>query len=187
MSVLKVNNIQNIATDGIIVDGVVQPAALPSGSVLQVVQTVKTNTQASSVATTNVVLVENLDGAITPVSSSSSILVTFNLSVAISDSLVFGAILYRNGSPLSGAINASPGSRKAATTGTQNSGTRGVNSISMSFLDTSPAVGLNTYQVYLFHESGVTRTIFVNRDNDNIDTNVYGYYVSSITLMEIAG
>lgn len=188
MSVLRVNNIDTAGLLDVVTNGVVEKRALPSGSVLQVVQVVKTDTQASSVASQGTVTINGLSAEITPSSTSNKILVTFNVSAAVGTAaLALHAVLVRNGTPRTGAINASPGSRRAATTGIQSINGRGVQNMAMTFLDTVTDLSTNTYTISLSHNSGSTQTVVVNRDVDNINDLSHAYYISSITLMEIAG
>ena len=77
MSLLKVNSVQDLGADPVVTNGVVERLALPSGSVLQVVQattTTSTTTTSSSYVNTS------LSASITPSSTSSKVLILCSIS-----------------------------------------------------------------------------------------------------------
>ena len=73
MSLLKVNSLQDLGADAVVTDGVIVSSALPTGSILQVVSTTKTDTFTST--STSMVDITGLSATITPSSTSSKILV----------------------------------------------------------------------------------------------------------------
>lgn len=162
--------------------GSIPKAALPSGSILQVVSTTKTDTFSASVATTAVSGdVTGLTASITPQASSSKILVSVHLSAAV-DATVYSA-LYRDGSIILRGDAA--GSRQRVATAMIGNA---------FFLTTTPIVYLDspastsslTYSVRLSHSSNSTVTVYVNRGPTDTDNGQTGRYASTITLMEVA-
>jgi hypothetical protein len=82
MSTLKVNNVEDLGSDPVVTNGVIEKAALPSGSILQVVQVVKDDTFSTS--STSAVDVTGLSATITPSATSSKVLVLLDVAWAMS-------------------------------------------------------------------------------------------------------
>jgi hypothetical protein len=76
MSLLKVNSLQDLGADPVITNGVLAKSALPSGSILQILETQKT-TSFSTTSTTSV-NITGLEVTITPNSASSKFLIIVN-------------------------------------------------------------------------------------------------------------
>jgi hypothetical protein len=165
------------AVDGTILTSASQSipsAALPAGSVLQVIQTVKTDTFSTSSGTFTDIT--DLSATITPTSATSKILisvVSFTGANSVSALTVFN--LVRNSTNIS----------QPATTPTFN-GTAGcfiaisdnVFPFSISFLDSPATTSATTYKVQIRTNAG---TVFINRRN-TLDC----AFTSTITVMEIA-
>lgn len=164
-------------------------ANMPSGTVLQVASTVKADTFTTTSATFTDVT--GLSVAITPTSTASKILVAVstNAVVVSGTSAAFGALL----NVLRGSTNlinpTSPGSRQRAISKTNN---QGLNSagyystpVNFTFLDSPATTASTTYKVQAA-STGAT-TLYLNRLSSD-DDNANGVrFVSTITVMEIAG
>ena len=192
MSTLKVNNLQDLGADAVVTNGVIEKAALPSGSILQVVSTIKTNTFSTS--TSNALEdVTGLSATITPSSTANKVLVTVSLSGMSSSNRNGYAVVLRDSTSV--AIGDAGGSRPRATINLNNpSGGTDINNSmvaptqTVSFLDSPNTTSAVTYKVQVFASTFVSSNIInVNRTtNDNDD--VRGVRsVSSVTLMEVAG
>lgn len=169
--------------------GTVPTARLPTGSILQVVNVIKTDV--FSTATTSFVDITGLSATITPISSSSKIMVTVSLGrVGQGDggggphSVAFR--LDRNGTSV--FIGDASGSRARATF-TTSTGYNGDHSHAYTFtgVDSPATTSSLTYKLQMFTQSNGTG--YINRgkvDADNGES--YANRTSStITLMEIAG
>jgi hypothetical protein len=146
-------------------------AALPTGSVLQVVNALY-STQVSTTSTSFVTT--NLTATITPISASSKILVVYALGdvgcIPPSDGAAFA--LYKNGSaigqPLYSRVNYND---------TSASETQMITAVSGSYYDSPSSTSALTYAIFVRNNSGGGTTTQVFRDGTQ----------GSITLMEIAG
>jgi hypothetical protein len=146
-------------------------AALPTGSVLQVVQ----GTLSTTFSTTNTTLTDTgLSASITPTSSSSKILVVVNLNGVHNSTTNYNVYytLLRNSTNLT---NISNGSGWGIRSG-QNSGRWGSDSI--TYLDSPSTTSSTTYKVQIASEGGGT-TVYI------CDVNSFSA-LSTITIMEIA-
>ena len=149
-------------------------AALPTGSVLQVVNTdYQTETSLTSASATEIT---GLATSITPTSSSSKILITGTLQVGTNTNT--GAIfqLYR------GATLIGRDPFKWFFLGNSSLGNDAGGTISWSFLDSPATTSSTTYKVYWKCDNGA-QTIYLNRTAAGT-TNEKGS--SQITLMEIS-
>jgi hypothetical protein len=158
--------------------------------VLQVVQTVKADVYTVS-STTSYTEITGFNATITPISTSSKILVLVNMGIACatdgaSRSAAFR--LHRNGSEVTAAKGNSDGNRigswfRITNVPDANHGT----SASASYLDSPNSTSALTYSVYVDVENGITFYLNMTRGNLN-DSDAYGTRtMSTITLMEIAG
>jgi hypothetical protein len=158
--------------------------ALPSnvigaGAVLQVVQTVKTDT--FSTASTSLVDITGLSVSITPTSASSKILVSYFLGVVdAGDVAIMGVALLR-GSTVIGS-GATAGSRISTSTGQVSDANRG-SSQSFMFLDSPATTSSTTYKLQMFTHNN---TAYVNRTSSDTDSAQYFRAASTITVVEIA-
>ena len=151
------------------------------GKLLQVVQTVKTDTWSSS-TTTSWVDITGLNVSITPASSSNKVLVNVHISTSnyslASFRLVRGSTVIAVGDSLGG-------NRIQATMGAlsfQRDGNR-VNSASISFLDTPSTTSSTTYKLQAWTYSG---TQYINRSYANYNYNYSSSSISTITASEIS-
>ena len=214
MSTLKVDTILSADTptvnftDGLNVSGIVTATSvtattytgitstsLPAGSVIQVVQNTKTDTASASAG---LAVVMNFDStfsqAITPSSSSNKIEVNFNLSVALSsnDDLMMFRLRRKIGSGSFADVTDAVGDTAASRFRCMHAVDSGVNTykmptINLNFLDSPSTTDAVTYSFSVAHDSGSTRTFYLNRGEN--DTSSYAYVargMSSIILREVA-
>jgi hypothetical protein len=157
------------------------PAAIATGKVLQVVQTVKTDT--FSTTATSYTAVTGVSVAITPSSSSSKILVMVAISLGTS-SYTAHYSLRRGGTDILLADAASNRARTTAVASPTDSSSDRTQPLAGMFLDSPSTTSATTYKIQI---SGDT-TVYVNRPS-NFDSTVASVQrtagSSSITVMEI--
>ena len=162
--------------------GTVPDANAPSGSVIQVVQTVKTDT--FSTASGTFTDVTGLSVSITPSSASSKILVLYTL-VATADPANSGVIgrLVRDSSAI--FIGDAASNRPRATMSNSSFNNYGFVLMSGQYLDSPNSASALTYKMQIFNSGGSTS--YVNRSQNDRDTSSSDpRLASSITVMEIA-
>jgi hypothetical protein len=150
-----------------------------SGKVLQVVQTVKTDTFTST--STSFIDITGLSVSITPSSASSKVLVlvsltltgTFNATVAVAQLLRGGTTIY--------AGDAS-GSRSPGFASNMPASTDNVNVSPGIYLDSPATTSSTTYKIQGLTSTG---TFFVNRTSGDANASYTVRGVSSITAIEI--
>ena len=163
-------------------------SALPSGSVIQVKSTSKTDT--SIKGNVQSYDIPGLSVSITPTSALSQIFIIFNLNAHSSGS--FGGDVVR-------LIRDSTNICIADTAGSRISGSNAVvrhengdnfdyagESIVNSFLDTPGDTNAHTYKVNLYDDTA-NNTVWINRDRPSSDGSGWRRSVSTITVMEIVG
>ncbi len=158
-----------------------------AGAVLQVVQTVKTDT--FSTQSTSYVDITGLSCSITPSSSSSKILVLTNISIQSQNAHGGGMILLRNGTAINQA-DAASNRRRSSFSGHGFTGDASGESMMQlavigTYLDSPNSTSSVTYKVQVVNNG--TETQYINFQRDDSDNNDRTRCVSSITLMEIAG
>jgi hypothetical protein len=178
----------NIA-DGTIVNGDIHSGAAIAGTkvegsfgkVLQVVQDNKTDTWTTT-AGPAWSSIGGLQVDITPASSSSKMLVSFDITTACANGQRYGLRLHRNGSWIDLADVS--GSRTRATStgdGRASSGTD--RNISITFLDEPNTSSNVTYNVYAACEN--SSLLCVNRSYSHGEASTVFVGTSSLTVMEI--
>ena len=182
MALIKLNN-QSLSA--------VTSAGLPSGTVLQVQSTTKTDTFTANLGTT-FVAITGLSVSITPSSTSSKILIMSNLFVGSNADNFFHFRLYRNGSNLSGATGDADGVRARDYSYNYLTATSGETYIALTqslpnYLDLPATTSSLTYQIYVGDPNSGGNPIYINRikRDDNAVYEPRG--ISTITAMEIAG
>jgi hypothetical protein len=156
-------------------------ANLPTGSVLQVVQTVKSDT--FSTTSTSFTDITGLSVSITPTSASSKILVIYSVMTGASNSQPTYIRLVRNSTAI--AIGDSAGSRTQVTT--SSFATNNNNQIdiqNMNFLDSPATTSSTTYKLQIQSDNSSTQVVNRCVRDDNASYDSRG--VSTITVMEIA-
>jgi hypothetical protein len=161
--------------------------------VIQVVQTVKTDTFSASVAGLGGISgdVTGLTVSITPSTNTAKVLVTVCINIAgASDTISEFVVLYRNGSALTGATGDAAGSaqRVSAATVQKVGGTGYSSMVTFSYLDSPASTSAQTYSVRLQHarDGSATRTIYVNQTSSTATTADIGRTASTITAIEVA-
>lgn len=160
-------------------------SALPTGSVLQVVQTAKTDT--FSTTSTSFTDITGLSVSITPTSSSSKILVMFNGMIGNSDATSSSTIvrLVRNSTAI--CVGDASGSRTQASSASWTaSGSvqdRIVGQMNNTFLDSPNTTSATTYKLQILAGGA---TAYVNRGGYDASEARVPVTASTITVMEIA-
>ena len=159
---------------------VIPKSALPTGTVLQVVSTTKTDT--FSMSSTTFGDVTGLSVSITPTSATSKILVISNLNWGGSASDIFLCRLLRDSTVISAGNVASNRSPSFASMRTANADNMVTSSV--TFLDSPTTTSATTYKVQV--RVGGGDTVYVNRNANDTDVSAFPRTVSSITVMEIS-
>jgi hypothetical protein len=156
-----------------------------AGTVLQVVQATKTDSYSASVSSGGESGdVTGLSCSITPSNTSNKILVTFAVNVGCIANQFVGYQGYVNGSLV--AVGDASGSRKRTTAQSREIRSDDMVTIGMSFLHSPSSVSQQTYTIRLWHGSGGSQTLCVNRNFNDVDANYSGRGVSTITAQEIS-
>jgi hypothetical protein len=161
--------------------GTIAAARLPTGSVLQVISTAKTDTFTASLSGTYADIT-GMSVNITPTSASNKILVTVNLgTVAASNNSAIQIL--RDSTPI--AIGDAATSRTRATMADGNSSGANGGPMSFAFLDSPATTSATTYKVQIW--AGVSATnVYVNLGSQD---GAFAYRfrtASTITVMEIS-
>ena len=167
------------------IDGSALTGMPAGGKVLQVIQTIKTDTFTTSARNDNPASITGLSATITPSSTSSKILVMFNIgmignSVGNSEALT----LRRNSTDIS-IGDASGSIRRASITSADNDSGHAGYSVGHQYLDSPSTTAATTYGVTIGGNGSVT--IYVNKSARDITTDGFNdnRSVSTITVMEI--
>jgi len=172
----------NAVTAGKLASGV-------GGKILQVVYDQKTDTASNSLASQAWWSIYNagLQVSITPSSASNKILLMAQLTFAEGSGQIYMLRFEKNGAEITDIIGDASGSRQRCTSLEDNmdtgSGGRTTNLIAqVSAGDTNSRI----YNVAIRHSSGLTRTMYLNRNNSDADNHGNGRAISTITAVEIA-
>lgn len=158
-----------------------------AGNVLQVVQTVKTDTATITVTTSANADIPGMSVSITPSSASNKILVMGQVLFSLVSSDISGLVLVRD-STLVGVGDAN-GNRNRNTSGqyTGAGASNNATTVPIIFLDSPATTSSTTYKLQLSRAFSGTTTYYLNR-NARYDNATYdGTYMSSIIVMEVAG
>jgi len=163
---------------------------LPSGSaggVIQIRQTFKTDTFSESVNTRTDSTSIPFTATITPTRSDSKILVQVILNVGASNDGDLSIKLTRGGSVITGAIgdSASNRIRVTATAAVFNVNRQG--QIFANYLDSPASTSTQTYGFKFRHAENGSMTCYLNRNDNDGDSDLIQRPTSSITLYEISG
>ena len=165
---------------------------LPSGSfggIIQVKQKVITGTYSESVPPGNSGPYGNIvdSESITPTRSDSKILIMMNLNVGASNDGNLSVTLHRNGSVISGAIGADPGSRTPVTATEFTSSTSRQIQMNVTYIDSPASTSAQTYGFKFSVAENGNMNCYLNRDN-NFGTSYHTQKpISTITLIEVSG
>lgn len=165
-----------------ITTGTLPRAQLPTGSVLQVLQTVKTDT--FSVTGQTFTDITGLSVSITPTSATSKILVTFTTAISNQNGAYSGGVrLMRNSTSI--YVGDAAGSRAQSSNWAFQYYYWEVGNLTNTFLDSPATTSATTYKLQLV--SGYAgQTVYINRSYIDSDDLGQSRYPSSITVMEIA-
>lgn len=173
-----------ITANNISVGRIVTPSVMPANSILQIVQSVKTDTSStSSYAWSDI---SGLSVTITPISTTSKIYVMYHTNLSIAAGAYSGGIkLVRNSTDI--YLGDAAGSRNRSSnwlySDYYNYATWGAPG---AFLDSPATTSAVTYKLQMISGyAGVT--VYVNMNYINGDNTYSGRYPSQITVMEIAG
>ena len=155
-----------------------------TGKILQVLETVKTDTASNSFST-SVWEPTFLRQSITT-TGSNKVLIHGQVSLCYDSSgnaIRIG--LMKDESLVSGAVGDTSNSNRRATAESRAGAQYAMTTISFSYLD-SPSAGTHEYHFQISHSSGGNRTVYINRVYDgNTDSSV-GRAISLIRCMEVA-
>ena len=159
----------------------------PKGSVLQVVSTTKTDTFSASTASEAFTAITGLAATITPVATSSTILVRVMLHASRDPGAGDAFFRMKRGATVVGVGDA--GSSRPQLTGATLSSdvTDAITGAGIEFEDSPSTTSATTYSVELFNSSLVTRNLYCNRTAGDSDNSSGARPISTITLMEVAG
>jgi len=163
------------------------PAGAGAGKVLQVVNTVKTDTFTTT-STSNTV-VTGLTATITPSSTANKVLVLASCYIiGQANGTRYPMFIGKNGTVISGAVATGAGSKVAAAFGSVTDSSNGHTACaSVEFLDSPATTSATTYSVMTRLIDGATSIPSVNLGSNDTDSLNHARPVSSITLMEIEG
>ena len=154
--------------------------AAGGGKVLQVVSTTKTDTFTTSSASWTDLT--GLTVSITPSSTSSEILVSYDIGMSNTNSTYRAyARLVRGSTGI--AVGDSAGSRQQCTSMMRPAANNAYAQSSITYLDSPATTSATTYKVQIGSFNG--NTVTVNRDGDDTDFSEGARMASSITVMEI--
>ena len=163
--------------------------AMPTGHISQTVSTTKTDTFTYSASSVGYADVTGLAATITPMSTSSKILVQVNINFS-SNYRYSAAILLRGSTQVGGGT--AVGNRPSVSVSSEDNQDETndeyiMRNSSFQFLDSPSTTSATTYKVQIGNTHETNSTVFVNR-SENDSNAAYGHRGSStITLMEVAG
>jgi hypothetical protein len=170
--------------------GTLPSARLPSGTILQVVSTTKTDTWSETTSGAGGVTndVTGFTATITPRSSSSRILILIQTSFSSSNmGHNINTNLYRNGSQI--ALADANGVQLRATTGQgqANQSTENMTNSNVNFVDSPATASSITYSIRFSTGLAGSNTVYLNRSAGDGQLTWIARGTSTITVMEIAG
>tara|TARA_R100000773_G_C4167089_1_gene82393 strand:- start:63 stop:596 length:534 start_codon:yes stop_codon:yes gene_type:complete len=175
LSTLKVTNLQKL-------DG----STFPVGKIGQVLQTTVTDTSSYSLSSDASADITGLSVSITPSSTSSKILITTSVTGSRSgDFPILTMFIKRDGTKIGSGVDS--GNRFGATASNVivQSDANSFTTVGNQFLDSPSTTSAVTYQIALNNNSGASRTLYVNRTEDDTDAVGTVRGISTITVMEV--
>jgi len=156
-----------------------------SGNILQVLQATKSDTTSTN---SNAFVSTGLEATITPINSSSKILVTvvFSYGAGADANSLFQ--LHRDSTAIH--LGDAAGNRIRTSIGTsyQNTGTSGLENGTINALDTPATASPITYKLmFAKGNTGTSGPVYLNMSAQDVDNDLNKRSISSITLMEVAG
>ena len=177
MSTIKTNQIQTTAG---------KPILNSTGSILQVVQTIKTDTFSTSASGDTAIT--GLSASITPSSTSSKILIMYSINYDSTRGNSGGGFrIYRGATRLTGAEGTGSGSRYTVTGdfGANANGDQSGMHRSFTYLDSPSTTSPLAYQIYIFQDTN-SFTTHINRARTDANDADDPRMSSTITLMEVS-
>jgi len=175
-----------ITTDDIAASAITRAKMGYAGAILQVVSTTKTDT--FSTASASMTDVTGLSVSITPVSTSSKILILLSLNLVGTNGVTNAAYQLMRGSTAICIGDAASSRPQVSGMVVYTPDSNGYATISGNFLDSPSTTSATTYKVQIVSGSGASGTAYVNRTQN--DTNAANFYnsrgASTITVMEVA-
>ena len=163
--------------------------SMPAGSVIQVVQQIKTDTQDFGSISQGAETAIPFVASITPSSSGNKILVQMMITMDMSTTHGTFATAKKTtgGTTTEPAIGDAASNRHRVTTGTSDNATSTLRNINIFFVDTAGTTNQIDYGFTLSHNDNNPVTIYLNYHGGDSDYSYNGRGVSSIVLTEIAG
>ena len=156
------------------------------GKILQVVQTVE-NERRSNVTTQNSYWTQStLNTSITPSATSSKVLVEaqFMVGISVNNRHVYAAI-YRDSTQI-GQSSSSGNNIISVTSGVNMHADYVMAPLYVKFLDSPNTTSSTTYSFRFYHNQTGTATIYLNRAGSVTDRAEDAYFISTVTLSEVA-
>jgi len=160
--------------------GQIVQAVVGTGKILQVVSTAKTDTFTTT--STSYTDVTGLSVSITPISTTSKILVFAQISGADAFGTSAGWVQLVRGSTAID-VGDTAGSRISVSGQFSSPYSSALNSISLSFLDSPATTSATTYKIQARTYSG---SVYVNRSQSDSDSSTFARGASNITVMEVS-
>jgi len=175
-------------------DGTILTTNSSVGKILQIVQTVKTDTFSFAASatgnTSGGVSGAAISASITPSSTSNKVLIRGVLSVSASNNNRIAIVIYADGTEISGSTGDAAGSRSRVATGGQlisSAATAQQLMIGHEFLHSPSSTSSVTYSYRLVNlDSTASRTLYLNRGAGDSDVAHHFRSTSIITLEEVA-
>ena len=185
-------SITGLAQGGIDGDKVVTSAAQPANSVIQVLSDTVTDEASFAVGANNYYSLANqgLSVTITPSSASNKILIYGQVCLCREGSNsteVMNIYILKDNNKLTGAVGDADSNRTQVTSGVPASSSTMVNGAPFHFLDTAGNTNARTYSIGCSHDSGSSKTMYLNRGEEDQDNSYRYRSISVITAMEIKG
>ena len=168
-----------IVDTDMLASGAITAAALPTGSILQVVQGTP-KTDGFSSAATDYTNITGLSASITPSSTSSKVLVCFNIGQHdVNTASIVHYRITRGGSAISGALGTIASAVPSTISATLNPD-RG-EGMSMTYLDSPSTTDETTYQIQGYASGSDTLSVNFRQGSSHLSS------ISTVILMEVAG
>tara|TARA_Y100000768_G_scaffold184444_1_gene138095 strand:+ start:325 stop:855 length:531 start_codon:yes stop_codon:yes gene_type:complete len=123
---------------------------------------------------------------VSPLSATSKILFTGFVMAACPDAGQIHMTLRKDGGDVTEANSQNSGSRRKSHSGGITSANAGCISLPINYLYSPGSTTPFALHIQLSHESGSTRTVYINRTSGDGDNNQYGRYCSVFTAIEFA-
>ena len=161
-------------------------ATFPDGHVLQVKSTIVTARNSTTNTDTSGTGADvGLNVTITPKKSGSHFLITCSVGIATTEGETWSLTLSRDGTKIGSGVDS--GNRFGATASNVivQTDPNSITTIGNQFLDSPSTTSAITYQIAVNNNSGSTRTLYINRTEDDTDAIGTIRGISTITVMEV--